>query len=193
MPIPASGFCLSTVCAEFIGNRLGGGSGGNNLPSLDNMVYWGSQQCSTMGIGLTTCRLSNFANKCRGSIIGTPSAIATPKNGVLEYCVEISNEFGAGNDFRPINSTVTDASIEVCWINDPSSYEGGNDIISAGTTTTTTTLTGHIILYNPDPQNGNVTTTVFANPRVFNGFGLLQSCGGCLYNVASIPWLAQGG
>jgi hypothetical protein len=186
MPIPASGFCLSTVCAEFIGTRLAGGGGGNNLPSLDNMVYWGSQQ--NISIGTTTCRLSQFANKCRGSIIGTPSATLTAQNGIYEYCVCVSNQFGAGDDFRPTNSTSTDASIIVCWVHS-GGYGGGDTTVSAGSTTTTATLSGYTILYNPDPVNGNVTTTIYAQPRVFNGFGLL---GDTLYNVGSITWLAEG-
>ena len=186
MAIPSSGFSLSTVCSEFIGTRLAGGGGGNDKPSLDNMVYWGSQQ--TIPIGTTTCRLTQFANKCRGSIIGTPTATITAQNGILEHCVCVSNQFGAGDDFRATNSTVTDASILVCWVHSPSCYGGGDTIVSTGTTTSTATLSGYTILYHPNPSDGNITTAVYAQPRVFNGFGQLCSD---LYSVGNITWLAE--
>jgi len=183
MPIPASGFSLQTVCNEFTTPVRY-----QNSPTLCCFFRFASQE-SILGSNASGCRLSQFGNKCRGSIIGTPSATLTPQNGIYEYCVCVSNEFGAGDDLRPTNSTLTEGSLVVCWVHDPPSFEGGSCIVDGGTTTTTATLSGFTILENPDPTNGNVTTTVYAQPRVFNGFGLLT---GSLSTVGTIPWLAEG-
>jgi hypothetical protein len=187
MPIPASGFCLSTVCAEFIPGRLAGG-GGNNLPSLDNMVYWGSQTC--ISIGTTGCRLSQFANKCR---VGVSDAYV--ENQGLDFlntrCFYIETCLNnPGNDFRPTNSTQARVCASYCITSRCGEF-GTENFCENGTTTvcvtsTPTKVCSYVLVSNPYPGSGNSFSKIYVCGIGFNGFGTVCT-GAAVTN--EIQWL----
>jgi hypothetical protein len=188
MPIPASGFCLSTVCSEFVTPRYGDAK-------MTCFLHWASQNSILVG-DMGGCTLSQFGGKCRVSL-GTATAIGGAFSSVGCFKVDTTINH-TGRDMRPSTPTsaIISVSYVVCKQDDINPIEIDTNVMGIATscktaicvTSTSGTVCSYVTLNDPYPSSGNSISYIYACGTGLNGFG--EEVTGSPV-TATITWLAS--